>query len=187
MAKITEKDKKLLMADFLTGKYSQRELAKKFNMSLGTVNKLTKDVEPINEHLVNAQISILTAKAILPNEQMNAIMNTAQEEIYNRNLITNATQLNLVRTMEYLSNNKKLEKVSVGTGLQDLVEVGLGADDFKQCQDAIDKASITLGVNQRHSNSQININNENTNAQQNKVEINKDLILETLQSFEDEY
>ena len=159
------------MADFLSGKYSHRELAKKFNMSLGTVNKLTKDVEPINEHLVNAQMSILTARAILPNEQMNAIMNTAQEEIYNKNLITNATQLNLVRTMEYLSNNKKLEKVSVGAGLQDLVEVGLGADDFKQCQDAIDKASITLGVNQRHSNSQININNENNQATQNNISI----------------
>ena len=159
------------MADFLSGKYSHRELAKKFNMSLGTVNKLTKDVEPINEHLVNAQMSILTARAILPNEQMNAIMNTAQEEIYNKNLITNATQLNLVRTMEYLSNNKKLEKVSVGAGLQDLVEVGLGSDDFKQCQDAIDKASITLGVNQRHSNSQININNENNQATQNNISI----------------
>ena len=30
-------------------------------------------------------------------------------------------------------------------------EVGLGADDFKQCQDTIDKASITLKVNERHA------------------------------------
>jgi len=67
---------------------------------------------------VNAQIAILTAKAILPLEHLNAILNTAQEEIYNKNLVTNATQLNLVRTMEYLSNNTKLEKINVGDGVQ---------------------------------------------------------------------
>lgn len=164
MAKLSDYDKKLLVADFLTGKYSQRELAKKHNISLGSVNKLTKDVEPVNEHLVNAQISILSAKAILPIEQLNAIMNTAQEEIYNKNLITNATQLNLARTIKYLSNNKKLEKVATGKGFETLTEVGLGASDFKQCQDAIDKASITLGVNQRHSNTVIN----NANLQENE-------------------
>ena len=38
-------------------------------------------------------------------------------------------------------------------------------------EDAIDKASITLGVNQRHSNSQININNENNQATQNNIAI----------------
>ena len=166
MAKLSDYDKKLLVADFLTGKYSQRELAKKYNISLGSVNKLTKDVEPVNEHLVNAQISILSAKAILPIEQLNAIMNTAQEEIYNKNLITNATQLNIARTIEYLSNNKKLEKVATGKGFETLTEVGLGASDFKQCQEAIDKASITLGINQRHSNSTIISNN--SNVQENK-------------------
>lgn len=185
MAKITEHDKTLLIADYHTNKYSQRELAKKYNVSLGTVSNLTKEISPKNEHLVNAQIAILTAKSILPIEQLNAILNTAQEEIYNQNLITNATQLNLVRTMEYLSNNKKLEKVSKGMGSQELVEVGLGADDFKQCQDAIDKASITLGVNQRHANSQVTVNN--TNATQTNIELNKDIVIQTLQSFDDEY
>lgn len=160
MAKLTEQDKKLLIADYHTNKYSQRELAKKYNTSLGTVSNITKEINPQNEHLVNAQIAILTAKAILPFEHLNAILNTAQEEIYNKNLVTNATQLNLVRTMEYLSNNKKLEKINVGDGVQMFETVGLGADDFKYCQDTIDKASITLGINQRHSNQVIN----NTNA-----------------------
>ena len=68
-----------------------------------------------------------------------------------------------------LANNKKLEKVNSGGGIQELIEVGLGADDFKQCQDAIDKASITLGVNQRGSSTQIN----NTNAQQNDIKVIK--------------
>ncbi|MFA7084984.1 MAG: hypothetical protein WC141_10715 [Arcobacteraceae bacterium] len=161
MAKLTEHDKKLLIADYHTNKYSQRELAKKYNVSLGTVSNLTKEINPQNEHIVNAQITILTAKAILPVEHLNAILNTAQEEIYNKNLITNATQLNLVRTMEYLTKNQKLEKINVGDGVQNFEPVGLGADDFKYCQDTIDKASITLGINQRHANTNIKVDNNN--------------------------
>ena len=151
MAKLSDYDKKLLIADYHTNKYSQRELAKKYNVSIGTVNNLTKEVSPQNEHLVNAQISILSAKSILPIEHLNAILNTAQEEVYNKGLVTNASQLNLIRTTQYLANNKKLEKISVGDGIQQFEEVGLGADDFKQCQDAIDRASITLKVNERHA------------------------------------
>lgn len=169
MARLTEHDKNLLIADYHTNKYSQRELAKKYNISLGTVSNLTKEISPQNEHIVNAQVTILTAKAILPVEHLNAILNAAQDEIYNKNLITNATQLNLVRTMEYLTKNQKLEKINVGDGVQNFEPVGLGADDFKHCQDTIDKASITLGVNQRHANSQVNISN--TNAIQNNTQI----------------
>ena len=166
MAKLSDYDKKLLLADYHTNKYSQRELAKKYNVSIGTVNNLTKEVTPQNEHLVNAQISILSAKSILPIEHLNAILNTAQEEVYNKGLVTNASQLNLIRTTQYLANNKKLEKRGVGDGVQIFEEVGLGADDFKQCQDAIDKASITLKVNERHAPKQdINL----TNAQQNNI------------------
>ena len=68
MARLTDHDKKLLIADYHTNKYSQRDLAKKYNISIGTVNNLTKEITPQNEHLVNAQISILSAKAILPPE-----------------------------------------------------------------------------------------------------------------------
>lgn len=178
MAKqLSEHDKKLILADYHTGKYSQRKLANKYNVSVGTINNLTKEEIPQNEHLVEAQISILSAKAILPIEHLNSILNTAQEEIYNRGLITNATQLNLIRTNQYLAKNEKVEIVKLNTYTNgrldgqtvELVNVGLGADDFKQCQDAIDKASITLGINQRHSNSQVNI--QNTNAIQNNIPI----------------
>lgn len=162
MAKLSELEKTRLLADWKTGKYSQRDLVKKYNASKGTVSEITKGVEQKNGHLVDAQVSLLSAKAILPPEEMGAIMGTAQEIIYNQNLITNATQLNLVRTTEYLSNNKKLVKLSAGMGTQELVEVGLGSSDFKECQEAIDKASLTLGINQRHSNIKI----DNTNAQQ---------------------
>jgi len=50
MAKIlSDKEKSLIIADYKTGQYSQRELAKKHNVSIGTVNKLTKDIDTTNE------------------------------------------------------------------------------------------------------------------------------------------
>lgn len=83
--------------------------------------------------------------------------------------VSSATLLNLARTIEYLKTNTKMEKINVGDGVQNFEPVALGSLDYKNAQDTIDKASITLGINQRHSNSQININNDNTNAIQNNV------------------
>lgn len=98
-------------------------------------------------------------------EDVKDLINELSDLVDAKKIIYSATKLNLIRTTQYLSNNKKLEKVSVGMGIQQFEEVGLGASDFKECQDAIDKASITLGINQRHANTTIN----NTNAQQNEI------------------
>lgn len=167
MAKLSKKDEISLIADWKTGSYSQQSLADKYNCSKGKVNQVVKGATKAkNEHVVTAQVTLLTAKALLSDEEMTAIMTTAQNEVFNRGLVTNATQLNIIRTTEYLANNKKLEKVAIGGGIQELQEVGLASDDFKQCQDAIDKASVTLGVNARHSSTTIN----NTNEQQ-KIEL----------------
>ncbi len=164
MAKLTDNNKSLLIADYHTGKFSQRELAKKYDVSLGTVSKLTKEVNPQNEHLVNAQITVLSAKAMIPPEQMNAIMNTAQEIVYNQGLVTNATQLNLVRMTQCISDNVKSEKINVGMGAQQFQMVELGSSDYLNLQSAIDKAAITLKVADRHApKSDINI----TQGQQN--------------------
>ena len=87
MARLTDSDKESLLADYHTNKYSQRELAKRHGVSLGTVSKLTKEVTPQNEHLVNAQTAVTEAKSELPNEQMNAIMNASSDEVRRRGLI----------------------------------------------------------------------------------------------------
>ena len=165
MAKLSDREEENLVSDWKTGRYSQRDLADKYNCSKGKVSQLTQGVEKAqNGHLVDCQISLLSANAYLSDSEMTAIMTTAQNEVFNKGLVTNASQLNLIRTTQYLAKNKKLEKRGVGDGVQVFEEVGLGADDFKQCQDTIDKASITLKVNERHAPKQdINL----TNAQQN--------------------
>ena len=164
MAKITEQTKKLIIADYLTGKFSQRELAKKHNISLGAANKITKDLTPENERYVEAEVTMISARQTLPDEQMNAIMNAAKDEAYNRGLIFNATQKNLAKITQMLDKNTKYEKVGVGDGVQNFEPVELNANDYKALQDAIDKASLTLGVNQRAASTTIN----NANVQQSE-------------------
>ncbi len=165
VGKITDEIKEKILADFHTGKFSQRELAKKYSVSNGTVANLLKGLTPKNEHLVEAQITLLSAQTQKSEIEMSSILSTAKDEAYNRGLIFNATQKNLNRVMDMLDKNTKFEKVGVGDGVQNFEPVELNANDYKALQEAIDKASLTLGVNSRTGNISIN----NTNAQQNEV------------------
>ena len=167
MAKITEATKEKILADFHTGKFSQRELAKKHNVSKTLIANLTSGLKPKNDHLVEAQISLLSAKQSLNEAEMTAIMTTARDEAYNRGLIFNATQKNLNRVIDMLDKNTKLEKINVGEGVQNFEPVELNANDYKALQDMIDKASLTLGVNQRGVTTQIN----NANVQKDETKI----------------
>lgn len=164
MAKITNEIKEKILADFHTGKFSQRELAKKYNASKTTIANLTKGLSPKNDRLVEAQVSLLSAQSSLTATEMTAIMTAAKDEAYNRGLIFNATQKNLAKITEMLDKNTKYEKVGVGDGVQTFEPIELNANDFKALQDAIDKASLTLGVNQRTASTTIN----NANVQQSE-------------------
>lgn len=148
MAKLTSNDIENLLADFNTGKFSQRDLSKKYNVSLGKINQLVKGLEPKNEHIVEATKTVLKAKEELTNAEMNSIMNIAEQELRNKEIIMKATLKNIT---------SMIKKINDGSSIA----------EHKIAQDAIDKASITLNVNPRHANSQININNENNQATQN--------------------
>ena len=116
VGKITDEIKEKILADFHTGKFSQRELAKKHSVSNGTVANLLKGLTPKNEHLVEAQITLLSAQTQKSEIEMSSILSTAKDEAYNRGLIFNATQKNLNRVMDMLDKNTKYEKVASVTG-----------------------------------------------------------------------
>ena len=167
MAKLTEAIKEKILADFHTGKFSQRGLAKKHSVSNGSVANLLKGLTPKNEHLVEAQITLLSAQTQKSKIEMSSILSTAKDEAYNRGLIFNATQKNLNRVIDMLDKNTKLEKINVGEGVQNFEPVELNANDYKALQEMIDKASLTLGVNQRGVTTQIN----NANVQKDETKI----------------
>lgn len=158
---LDERIKKELVADYLTGRFSQRELAKKYKVSLGSVNNLTRDLNATNADLVTAQANLLIAKNELPIEQMNAIREVAYDEVYSRQLIQKTTHLNLQRINETLEKNTKMTKINCGDGIQNIEPTQLDMMDYKIAQEAIDKASLTLGVNQRHAKTEINANATN--------------------------
>lgn len=164
MARLTEDKRESIISDYHTNKYSQRQLAKNHNVSIGTINKLTKEIIPQNEHLVNAQTSLLVAKSEISNEQMNSIMNTAHDEARRLNLVYGASEKLLQSATNIISNNKVVEKINIGDGVQKFETRELNTSDVKNLAEAIDKSSITLGVNQRHAvNNIINTNNQQTN------------------------
>jgi predicted GIY-YIG superfamily endonuclease len=44
VARLSDKERDLILADYHTGHFTQRELSKKYSVSTATINKLTKDV-----------------------------------------------------------------------------------------------------------------------------------------------
>ncbi len=127
MARLTEEQRGLILADYYTGTFSQRELSKKHNVSLGTISKLTKDKNEQNEHLVNAKASVIRAEKELPSEQMNAIVNAAHDKVRQEGLVYGLTE-------------KLLNKAS---SMSDQIDT---PNDIKTLIEATHKAGQTLGV-----------------------------------------
>ncbi|QCD52814.1 hypothetical protein [Campylobacter sp. RM16192] len=162
MARITDEAKEKILADFHTGKFSQRELAKKYNISNGSVANLLKGLTPENEHLVEAQISLLSAQNEKSEVEMSSILSAAKDEAFNRGLIFNATHKLIKRATEMIDKNTKMDKVNIGDGTQIFEPVELNPLDLKNLQEAIHKGGETLGVVTKAPTTQIT----NTNAQQ---------------------
>jgi hypothetical protein len=59
-----------------------------------------------------------------------------------------------MKVKEYSKDNGSSESL-------DVVDIDLDTSDLKNMQETVDKASVTNNTNQRHSNSQIQINNQN--------------------------
>lgn len=132
MARLTDDGRALLLADFHTGQFTQRELSKKYEVSTATVNKLTKGVSPKHEDKVNA---VATAHAQLEGEseqEVNAVHQAIEEKTKHIKLIyDNATKL--------------AGKLST---MADQIDE---PQDLKHLVDANDKLSITLKVSERHA------------------------------------
>jgi len=165
MARLTDKQRDMIISDFNIG-VSQNQLALKYECSPATINKLCKGLEPKYKDKVNTVDSIKSELSKESEYQSECFDKEVNDKLRRQNLVFNASE-------------KALKK------LDSLIDMTEDAQDMKHIVDSIDKASITLGVNQRHANSQVNISN--TNATQTNIELNKDIVLQTLKSFDDEY
>ncbi len=169
MARLTAEKREDIKNALLLGD-SQYKVAQDFEVSPATVNKIFKELDKNlvaqTEKIVNDEIAIKSILATQSERFCKSFDDKVNEQLRRQNLVFNASE-------------KALKK------LDSLIDMTEDAQDMKHIVDSIDKASITLGVNQRHANSQVNISN--TNATQTNIELNKDIVLQTLKSFDDEY
>lgn len=170
---LRESGKSLSEVELLTGinKSSIQRKEKKENWIVGKTQQLKSDiieVEKQNATILQQKATIREKIATLEDYEIKYLDEIIQDEAKIRSLLFSTTALNVIRINEDLQQNMKYEKVSCGDGVQNLEPVKLSASDYKNAQEALDKASITLGINQRHSNNQINVNTQN-NIQNNNI------------------
>ena len=167
MARLTDKQREDIKNALLLGD-SQYKVAQDFEVSSATVNKIFKtlDLEVLEKTkgLVKEEIAIKTILSEQSESFSESFNDKVDEQLRRRNLVFNASEKLLVKATEMIKKGQTVDKINVGAGIQQIEPRELDSSDLKNLADTIDKASITLGVNQRHSNSQVNI--QNTNATQ---------------------
>ena len=94
MARLTDDTKQKILADFHTGK-SQNYLAKKYEVSPATINKLCKGVEPKHIETVNALTAINTALSEESEYEVNAIHREVEERTKHIQFFNNAALKNV--------------------------------------------------------------------------------------------
>ena len=154
MARLPKKERDIrdskILADWKAG-CSQNQLAKNYDVSPATINKICKGVEQTNLDIVNSQIAINTELVAKSECEVNSIHSIVNEKTKHLRLINdNATKLaNKLNLMT--------DEISEAQELKHLVE-------------ANDKLAITLKVAERHApKTEIN----NNNAQQNNDKVIK--------------
>lgn len=155
MPRLTDEDRELILADFHTGHYTQRELSRKYDVSTATINKLTKGINPKHEQKVNVIVEAtgaLYAESEQNEHEVNAVVNTIEEKTRHLRLVNNIQEKALMKA------DMMLDQIDSPTDLKTIVET-------------VDKAAITLKVADRHAKNvtAIQVNNEKEEEQRSGV------------------
>jgi hypothetical protein len=167
---ISTRKKNIVIADWKTGAYSLNSLSKKHKISVNSVKKICTNVEQENSEIVDLCMVAESKKCTKNAQEIKAI-----DEVVKNRLKVYDISNTILKGVEKLAKGGKAQKVvteSIGDGMSKatIVEHDLQAKDYKDLQDAVDKASVTLGVNARHSNQQVNIQNNNQINQLNTID-----------------
>ena len=171
MARLTQDTKDKILADFHIGE-SQNELSRKYECSPATINRICKGIKPKYKDKVNTVVSI---KSDLYNEseyQSECFDKEVNDKLRRSGLVFNATEKLLKKAAQMIDKNSVVDKINVGDGVQNFEPRELNTSDFKNLIDTIDKASITLGINPRHANTNIKVDNNNTQENNMPMQIN---------------
>ena len=157
MARLTDKDRELILADYHTGHYTVRELALKHSVGKSTIAKMVKDIEPKNRTNVDTLIAVHSELAEQSGQEVDSVSVLVDNKTKHLKLINdNATKL--AQKLALMADN-----------IED-------AQDMKHLVEANDKLSITLKVNERHAPkavTAIQVNNEDKEVKSGVGELYK--------------
>ena len=169
--------------------------AKKCNWEKKKTQPLKNDIKEYEEKKATLEAkkgNLIDKIATLEDFEITRLSNIVEDEIGIKSALFSTTMLSTIRKNQLLTKNTK-QVIEMETIYSDegkplkkspvRVDIELGPNDLKALDEGIDKNAVTLEIAPRHSNSQVTVNN--TNAQQNNI--NKEIVTETLESFDDEY
>lgn len=177
MAKLTDRQRSNIIAKWNTGQYTKTALAKTYKVTEKVIRELVGKEEPINSHIVEAQLLIesikKSEKSPIEIQAINQAVQHRLKEQYaddnKRVKIYDLTDKLLDKVSEFLEKGKKQVIVktkifSDGKPIEEEItafDIDLDASDYKNIQDTIDKASITNNTNDRHAKSgDVNVNTQ---------------------------
>lgn len=141
-------DREQLLADWRAGGYTQQELSDKYGTSRSNVAKLVNGVKKDLLDTVTKKIQVEQDIAALTEQEVTSVTEQTKQAIEDAAMIRLLTKNNMVGVSAKLKQHD-----------------GLSMLDHKHAQDLIDKASVTLKVNDRFSKA--------ANIQQNMQNVNK--------------
>jgi predicted DNA-binding protein YlxM (UPF0122 family) len=155
--------------EYFVAGLSLTEISDRIGISKPQISKKSKAElwEKGNEkkHLVSQAVEVAIGKEKLKETALIVHDELVNEQIRRQGLVFGATEKLIKRANRMLDSNQTIEKVSVGDGVQSFEPRELNTTDLKNLSDTIDKASVTLNVNPRHSTQQINVNTQNNQVQ----------------------
>jgi len=142
--------KNKIIADFHIGK-SQNQLAKDYECSPATVNKICKGVIPKYKDKVNSVVAIRRELNAESEYQSECFDKEVNDQLRRANLVYGGVEKALKKMNDIIEEGYVEDKINVGDGMQKFEQRKLNTTDVRNALDGIDKASVTLGVNQRHA------------------------------------
>lgn len=132
MARLTPEQRELILADYHTGQYTNRELAKKYGCTHVTIGKMVKELEPKYKEIVTTQVAINTELAEASIQEVTSVTNE------------------VTKLTKYTNLVNRIQEKALGKAETMLDQID-APNDLKTIVEAVDKASITLKVSDRHA------------------------------------
>ena len=172
MARLTDKTRAKILADFHVGK-SQNWLAKEYECSPATVNKLCKGVIPKYKDKVNSVVAIKSDLSRESKYQSECFDKEVNTKLRRANLVYGVLENALKANNDILTDGHVEDKINVGDGMQKFEKRKINPKETKEIIDGTVNAGKAFGIIETDKNV---INNNN--AQQTNNEVNNNLVVE---------